>query len=333
MRRVVIGLLIAVLSVAILARRSSPPPQSTAPPKLQVAATIFPLADWLREVGGPDVEVHCLVSGGGNPHHFEPTIKDAVAVSRARVLFAAGLGLDEWAGKLAANSGRGSDLALHETGAWIKALPFSGVPAPTGEAPAKATPHRTQGVEVELVRAHEHGLHDPHYWLDPARAVTVVTRMAQELGALDPQHREAYRQRGAAYVEKLKALDSEVAAQARTIPPGSQIVTFHDAYGYLLERLGIRLAAVVQASPGVEPSARDVSEALRILRAIGQRTVFHEPPGSGAAAEAIARELGAGLEALDPLDSEASSVGRTYLERMRHNLRVLVKAVRRPEAQ
>jgi ABC-type Zn uptake system ZnuABC Zn-binding protein ZnuA len=45
------------------------------------------------------------------------------------------------------------------------------------------------------------------------------------------------------------------------------------------------------------------------------------------AAQAVARELGARLEVLDPLDSEASSVGKTYLERVRHDVKVLAQAV------
>ncbi|MGD0094530.1 MAG: metal ABC transporter substrate-binding protein [Planctomycetota bacterium] len=331
----VVVLLAGIAAVGVLAFRRPPQPRPDGPRKLEVAATIFPLADWLREVGGPDVEVHCLVSGGKNPHHFEPAIGDAVVVARARALFAAGLGLDEWAERLAANSGRGAELAFFETGSWIAPRAFQAgqtgvVPLPAGEgAPGPAAPHRAEGVEVEAVHEHAHGNWDPHYWLDPLRASTVVVRMAGELGKLDPVHRDGYQQRCAAYVEKLKALNDEVAALARATPSGAQLVTFHDAYGYLLERLGIGLPAVIQSSPGVEPSVRDVGAALRILKQTGQRAVFHEPADSGVAVQTIARELGLEVEVLDPLDTEASSAGKTYLERVRHDLKVLAGAVRK----
>jgi zinc transport system substrate-binding protein len=325
-RWVWVVLIVVLAAVALLAFGTGSQRQTEAARGTQampVVATIFPLADWLREVGGEDVDVHCLVSGGSNPHHFEPTIRDAAAVGRARALFAVGLGLDEWAERLARNSERGAALAFFETGSWIQPRPFS-----KHDASAVPGGQRAQGVEVDLVEGHAHGQYDPHYWLDPRRAATVVTRMAEELGKLDAPHAEAYLRRATTYVEKLNALDKEIAERAKSIPSGSQIVTFHDAYGYLLERLGITVAAVIQVSPGVEPSARDAAEAIRTMRQISQRVVFHEPMDSGVAARTIADELGASLEVLDPLDSEASSTGTSYLERMRRNVNVLVEAVR-----
>ncbi|MCY3017759.1 MAG: metal ABC transporter substrate-binding protein [Planctomycetota bacterium] len=322
-----------VLCLAVAACASfwllRPAPVSPGPQKLQLVATVFPLADWLREIGGPDVEVYCLVSGGYNPHHFEPTIRDATRVTQARALFAVGLGLDEWAARLARNSGRGAALAFFETGTWITPRPFASttaipLAAPRGQG---AGASRDAGADVELVEEHHHGGLDPHYWLDPQRAAMVVARMAEELGKLDPPHREAYQQRAAAYIQKLKELDAGIEAGARALPPGAQVVTFHNAYGYLLDRLGVKLAAVVQASPGVEPSTRDVSAALRVMREIGQRVVFQEPLTSEAAAKTLARELGARVELLDPLDSEYSSAAKTYLERVRHDVDVLAKAL------
>jgi len=318
-------LAIAAVSALILLAQPAPQPGPAASSKLIVAATIFPLADWLREVGGADVEVHCLVSGGSNPHHFEPAIGDAVLLARARALFAVGLGLDEWAQRLAVNSGRGRELAFLETGSWIKPLAFH--EAATHLRASEAAAHRKEGVEVDLVHEHERGQYDPHYWLDPQRACAVVSRMARELSALDPAHRDGYERRAKVYLEKLKALDDDLTARARGVPSGAQIVSFHDAYGYLLDRLRIGLAAAIQTSPGVEPSARDASEAIRVMRQNGQRVVFQEPMDSSQAARTIAQELGASLQVLDPLDNEASSVGKTYLERVRHDINVLADAV------
>lgn len=282
--------------------------------KPKIVATIFPIADWAREIGGPDIDVHCLVSGAANPHHFEPGIRDATAVTEAKALFAIGLGLDPWAKKLVTNAG--SKAVLFETGTWISARKLDALK--TIEIGHDKDDHDED-------HHHEAGSADPHFWLDPQRAITVVQRMADELGKIDPAHKDGYAQRAAAYIEKLKALNTELEAGAKSIKPGTQLVTFHDAYGYLFERLGIKLAAVVQVSPGVEPGLRDVSEAIRIMKEIGQRTVFKEPAGSASAAKIVSQELGGKVESLDPMDSELSEVGPTYLERLRHDINVLVK--------
>jgi len=283
--------------------------------KPQIVATIFPLADWAREIAGPDADVHLLVSGAANPHHFEPGIRDATSVTEAKAVFAVGLGLDPWAKRLTQNSGGGA--ILFETGTWI-------------------TPRKLDALKtIEIGHDDDHdgdhhheGTDDPHYWLDPQRAITVVQRMAEELGKLDAAHNDGYAQRAAAYIEKLKAINAELEAGAKTIKPGTQLVAFHDAYGYLFERLGIKLAAVVQVSPGVEPGLRDVSEAIRIMKEIGQKTVFKEPAGSVSAAKLVAQELNAIVETLDPMDSQGSDAGTTYVERLRHNISVLTKVAK-----
>ena len=221
MRWSLVLLVIAAVSALALLIWQAPQPQPPGPRKLMVVATIFPLADWLREIGGPDVEVHCLVSGGSNPHHFEPKIGDAVVVARARALFAVGLGLDEWSRRLAANSGRGSELAYFETSSWIRPLAF--LAAHVRVPGSETVEHKAAGVEVEIEHGHEHGQFDPHYWLDPLRACDVATRMAGELGKLDPLHGDGYKRRAAAYVEKLEALNGELAARVGR-PPGARAV-------------------------------------------------------------------------------------------------------------
>ena len=313
-------LLTAACGVAALTTRSA---KTDEPQKLKVAATIFPLADWLREIGGPDVEVRCLIAGAANAHHYEPSMQDAVFVSDAHAIFAVGGGLDPWASKLAANAASSTRAPFYfDTLNWVASRPLQSI--------LKISMHGIGPVQKCLQGSCDHG-HcghgntDPHYWLDPRRAITVVERMTAELSRMDPAHAGDFARRSNAYIEKLKVLDAEIESAAK----GSKkktLVTFHDAYGYLFERLNISLAAVVQSSPGIEPSPRDVSEALRAMREANQQAVFGEPAG-GPAAGLLAREMNVKLQILDPMDTEFSEAGKTYLERMRHNLKIL-----RPDA-
>jgi len=247
-----------------------------------------------------------------------------VELSHAKAVFAVGLGLDAWAEHLVKNSGQGERLAYFVTGDWIK-------PRKIGET--TITVHAKEGAAKdphagdEEEEPHAIGDNDPHYWLDPARAIIVVTRMTDELAKIDPAHSGDYKHRAEEYIQKLKALDADVQQKAHSIPAGKQLVTFHDAYGYLLERLGVKLAAVVQVSPGVEPSPRDVADAFRIMRSIGQRMVFKEPAESATAVATIARELGGEVLVLDPMDTEISESGKTYLERLHGDLQVLMRAI------
>ena len=288
-------------------------PASAPSAKLQLCATVAPLADWLREVGGEDAEVHCLVDGSKDPHHFEPSPQDAQRVSSARAVFAVGLDLDPWVEPFVKNAGRGDKLVLFKTGDWI-------------------TPRKFEHHEIEIGAHHEEehqqGGPDPHYWQDPRRAMSVVSRMADELIKLDPTHTRNYASRRDACLDKLKALDELNESAAKLIPKDQRLVTFHDAYGYLFERLHVHIAAVVQVTPGVEPTLKDCTEALGAMRQIKQSVIFKEPSGSDRAIEIIARELGiTKIEILDPLDNELSSVGKNYFERMKHNITILARTL------
>lgn len=323
MRYIRLVLLLAVIVLLVIRLSSIPAtPSKSQTNKLQVAATIFPLADWLREVAGPDADVYCLVGNGQNPHHFQPSVKDVTRVSQAKALFAIGLELDPWAQTLSANVGTG--VTLHLAGDWVapmkmheaKEIEIHGKAVPTAVHDQDDDDHNGDGDEHH----HHHGSLDPHVWLDPARAILSVKKMSEILGRLDPAHSDVYTQRAEAYVQKLQALNDQIEALKAKIPANMEIVTFHDAYGYLLARLNIKIAAVVQVSPGVEPSARDVAEAVQTMKTLGQRVVFREPGSNTAATEEIAKELGAKVETLDPIEMETSETGTSYVERMRHDL-------------
>jgi len=66
---------------------------------------------------------------------------------------------------------------------------------------------------------------------------------------------------------------------------------------------------------------------VRAMLEIGQQTVFREPQESGKAARIVAAELHGRVELLDPLDSEFSEAGKSYLERMEHDLGALERAL------
>ena len=64
--------------------------------KLRVAASIVPLADFCRQIGGEKVEVQVLIPPGASPHVFEPSPKMLTYLANARVLVFVGAGLEPW---------------------------------------------------------------------------------------------------------------------------------------------------------------------------------------------------------------------------------------------
>src|SRR6476620_11977710 len=72
--------------------------------KLHVGTTIFPLADWTRNVGGDRVEVTTLLPAGRSPHTFDPSPADGRSVAKAALFLKAGLKMDDWSDRLQASA-------------------------------------------------------------------------------------------------------------------------------------------------------------------------------------------------------------------------------------
>src|SRR3970040_816748 len=69
-------------------------------PGLAVTATIYPLAEFARRSGGTPVNVHTLIPPGVEAHDYEPTPKDLVALSGARLFLYNGAGFETWVERL-----------------------------------------------------------------------------------------------------------------------------------------------------------------------------------------------------------------------------------------
>lgn len=164
---------------------------------------------------------------------------------------------------------------------------------------------------------------DSHIWLDPARFGDIAKRVADALGT--PQARAA-----------LGMFERRVAALGRDYERGlvdcerREIVTSHDAFGYLAERYGLTEIPILGLSPEAEPSPGALEDAIARVRETGATTVFSESLLSPALAETVARETGATTAVLNPIEGlseEERERGEDYFSLMRENLAALREAL------
>ncbi len=91
----------ALVLLAVLALLSGPVAGAPAPGgKISVVASFYPLYDFALKVGGDRVTVRNLTPAGAEPHDYELTPRDIIAVNESRVLIHNGAGLEPWAQKL-----------------------------------------------------------------------------------------------------------------------------------------------------------------------------------------------------------------------------------------
>jgi zinc transport system substrate-binding protein len=163
------------------------------------------------------------------------------------------------------------------------------------------------------------GLHpdgDPHVWLDPIRYAKIVGRIGQALHEPDAAARLQAR---------LRDLDREYRTGLSHCER-REIVTSHEAFGYLAERYGLEQVAITGLSPEVEPEPAKLQHVVELVRERGVTTIYFETLVSPRIAETVARETGAKTAVLNPIEGLTKneiSQGENYFSLMRTNLRTL----------
>ena len=298
---------LAATTAAVLSACGSPlatAGQSGAAGKLAVVASFYPLQFATQQIGGDHVVVTNLTKPGAEPHEVELTPRDVASVSRAGlVVYERGLqgavdqAVDSEAGERGLNVAPAANLDL---------LFQPGIGAPT----------RTSGGNAP-------GTTDPHFWLDPQRYSDVATVIAQRLSSLDPANKTDYVNNAKALQDKLAALTGEFKAGLASCWR-KEIVTSHSAFGYLAQRFGMVQIAINGLAPEQEPQPSELAAVSTYARAHGVTTIYAETLASPAIAQAVARETGATLATLDPIEGlTTASHGKDYFEIMRSNLKAL----------
>lgn len=269
-----------------------------------VVATTTMIADAARVIAGDDIEVVGLMRDGEDPHTYNVTPADAIAIADADLVLANGLHLESTLEKLIDEKAKASIyLAEHEG----------------------LDPIADEGAE---------GAPDPHGWMDVAIFRLYVEGICDSLVALDPENESSYRERASRYLLELDELDAWVREQFAQVPAQRRvIITSHDAFNYFGRAYGIEVHGIVGVSTEQQPTPRDIQRLESLIREQGVRAVFYETSAGQTLnhqvqqiAKATGIKVGGELYS-DSLGEQGTEVG-TYLGMMRHNTTTMVEALR-----
>ena len=318
LRRFILQVCLAGWGLALLVA----PAGAAAPSgQLLVAATIVPLGDFCRRLGGDLVQVQVLVPPGASPHVFEPAPSVMARASQARVFVYIGAGMEPWATKLLHSRG-GDGQVVVEAAQGLQLLQETQHRG--HEESGKRNPAASHQEKEAPPEKHPGG--NPHIWLDPVLSQDICRKIAAALIQADPGHRAQYEANLAEYLVALEALHQEIQQQARawTI---RNFVSFHPSFSYFARRYNLHEVGVIEAAPGREPTPRHLQNLVNAIRRYGIKVVFAEPQLNPRVAEVIAQEAGVKVLMLDPIGGPPP-YGSDYLKLMRYNLAALDEALR-----
>ena len=256
--------------------------------RLDVAVGFYPYEFVAAAVGGDDITVTNLTQPGGEPHDLELTPRQVAELAE-------------------------TDLVVYARG-------FQ--PAVDVAVEQQAAEQGFDVLTAVELREGDHGAHegeagDPHVWLDPMRLAAIGDAVAEELAERAPERADAFRDRAEDLRAELTALDEEMTAGLASCQR-QEIVTSHDAFGYLAEAYGLEQVSIAGLSPEDEASPKRLAEVAAFAKESNVTTIFFEELVSPRVAESLAREVDAAATVLSPLEG-APETG-DYLSAMRDNL-------------
>jgi zinc transport system substrate-binding protein len=295
-----------VCLVALICCACQKEPATQTHGKITVVATLFPIYDFARNVGGDRVQVTQLMPPGVEPHSYEPKPADAMKVSGADLFIFTSPQMEPWATGFVQGLGSGKVTVVDAS----KGVPLL-------ESTAEEKGHED---------GHQHGRVDPHVWLDFQNAQIMVDNIAAGLAQKDPGSKDYYLANARAYNEKLQKLDAQFREGLSSCAKRTFIHGGHSAFAYLARRYGLKYEAASAVNAEAEPSPMAIASLVQDMKRQGLHYVFSEELLSPRVSEVLARETGGKVLMLHGAHNVAKddlARGVTFISLMERNLQNL----------
>ena len=302
--------------------RSSQSPSPTVVDSHQVLAADGVLCDLTRTLATPSITVHCLLSGGEDPHTFSLSPEQRGRLEEADLVLINGHGLTP---ALATLAEQDKTVAVAEA---IALQPLEADPLPMvddhddhghskgddhGHGDHQALNHDEDHQDDhghkdhhDLAHSdstdphhddhhgHDHGGVDPHVWHNPENTQAMAMVVTQELTRLAPNETPALQALNQQAVAVLKDMDAWAEQQVKTVPAQQRVLaTRHKAFGHYAGRYGFRELPLLDSfstTEALRPAA--LSNLRRELTEANVVVLFPEQDPPGQSLQVISQQSG-----------------------------------------
>jgi len=305
---------IVILVPAVFCACAPPGDQRQQGPTLQVVASLFPLYDFARAVGGQKARVSLLLPPGVEPHSFEPTPGDILKIDEADIFVYTGSFMEPWAAAIIKGADR-ERLDVVDSSEGIRM-----------RQEQKGAPSEDEASSGQKAGAGRKEPMDPHIWLDLGNAQRMVDNILAGFVRKDPANKGFYEHNAALYKARLRQLDEQFKEGLAQCETRLFVHGGHYAFNYLARRYGLTYVSAYGFSPDAEPSPRHLADMVQLIRRYKSTYVFYEELIQPKVAETIARETGAKLLALNGahnVTADEMKRGVTFIGLMEEDLKNL----------
>lgn len=239
-----------------------------------ITVSIAPFKYFVEEIAGGDFKVNVMVPSGADPHIYEPFPEQIIKLGESVAYISNGyLGFEmTWLDR------------FYETNKTMKKLSLG------DKIELLDTHHDSEGGHTESA--------DPHYWVSPKCAMIMASSVEKLLCDLNPPEKQKYEANYLILISKIGKVDS-LALHLFSGLQNKSFMIFHPNLGYLARDYGLKEISVEYE--GKEPTPLRMRKLIDEARVDDMKTIFVQREYDTKNAKAIADEIGAEVEIIDPL--------------------------------
>jgi zinc/manganese transport system substrate-binding protein len=215
-------------------------------------------ASLASELGGDRVSVSSMTTGRQDPHRIQARPSLIARTRNTDLLVCTGAELEAgWLPVLLSQSGN------------AKVQPGQ----PGFLAASDLVRKLEVPISIDRAQGDVHSAGNPHIQSDPRTMLPVADALTGRFKQLDPVNAGFYAQRLSEFRDRWQAAIARWEAQAAMLR-GTPVVTQHRAFVYLYAWLGLKEVAVLEPTPGVEPSVAHLQAVLMSLKSSPAKIVI-----------------------------------------------------------
>ncbi|MCL2474775.1 MAG: zinc ABC transporter substrate-binding protein [Chloroflexi bacterium] len=235
--------------------------------RINIAVSIAPYGDLVRQIGKDKVSVRVLVPPGRTPHDYEPPPSAMTRIATAQAYLAVGSGIDverQYLDKILAQN---NHLAFYDLSVGIELL---------------------DGHGHEENRSHEHEGGDPHVWTSVENSIIIAYNIYLALCQLAPQYSDYFAQNLQNYTQRANKLINDInnlfVDMQRNI-----FFTYHGSMSYFADEFGLEQISIKAEGKEITPAS--LANKIDQAKKSSVKMIYVENEYSDSVAKVVAEEL------------------------------------------
>lgn len=254
----------------------------------RISVTIEPQRYFVERIVGDLFDIHTVVPVGQSPETYDPAPHEMVSIAQSSAYFQIGkIGFEQvWMKTIKENN---PDVLFFDLSKGIDWL---------GSA---CNHNHDTGADDHDHGHHHHGGVDPHIWNSTIAAKLIAQNTLNAALELDPEHKDVYQENYRRLVNEIETTEQLLHEKLDTLSRRTFII-YHPALTYFADEFNLNQFAIEEE--GKEPSAASMKKLVDEAKEANVRVVFVQQEFDRKHAELLAKEIGARIVSINPLDGQ-----------------------------